>query len=72
MVTEPTEGESAECRQAGESEKEAHFSFAEAEADPGEGECRRGLGLGESLDQPGEPHDCHQEARIAIESTDRQ
>jgi hypothetical protein len=28
--------------------------------------------LGDSLDQPGEPHDDYQKARIAIKSTDRQ
>jgi hypothetical protein len=72
MVTEPSEREGTECRQPGEAEKEAHFTFAEAETDSGEGECRRRLGLGESLDQPGEPHDDYQKARIAIESTDRQ
>jgi hypothetical protein len=70
MVTEPTEGKGAECRQPGKPEKETHFAFAKAETDSGEGECRRRLGLGESLDQPGEPHNGHQETRITIEPTD--
>jgi len=71
MVTQPAQGESGEGGQTSNAKEKTHLSFGETEAFPGEWKGVRRLGLGESLDNAGRPHDKDNAAVCPAEPVDR-